>query len=119
MNNTFNDDEQLYRAVYPPDRMSMFWKHNGTISDAALKDRNGLSVNRGYYRSDSDVLKSMENAFSGSVISFTVGDCREEKAIVLYKPTKNIFHSEVHGSYDNPVLSSSQRKHLIENLKSV
>ena len=50
MDNIFRIDEKLYRAVYPPEVMDMFWKRDGSVSSAAFEDRNGLSVDRGDYR---------------------------------------------------------------------
>ena len=120
MDNTFNDDEQLYRAVYPPDKIPFFWKKNGTISDAALRDSNGLSVERGNYRTDKEVIDAMSEYFEGSIIAFSVADCREVNASVLYKPTtRSIFHTEVHGSIDKRVLSAPQRRHIIERAKII
>ena len=65
MDSTFRNDEMLYRAVYPPDKVAMFWKRNGLLSSAAFKDRKGLSVERGYYRSEFDVIESMAGFFEG------------------------------------------------------
>lgn len=31
MDNELKETEKLYRAVYPPDVMDMFWKKDGTI----------------------------------------------------------------------------------------
>lgn len=47
MNDTFPDEEKLYRAVFPESYMQMFWKRDGTVSSAAFADREGLSVERG------------------------------------------------------------------------
>lgn len=114
----FNDDEKLYRAVLP---LSYFWEEdcNGELrlSSAALKDSNGLSVDRGYYRSDSEVIDSMQQRLKGRIISFEVKDCRSLQAHVLYKPSSNCYHSEVHGSEDKVVLSKFQRKKLAEKAK--
>ena len=67
MDDTFREEEQLYRAVYPPERQEMFWKKDGSISDAALRDKKGLSVERGYYRQDTQVLSEMARFFIGTV----------------------------------------------------
>ncbi len=48
----FNDDEKLYRAVYPPEIFDLFWKKDGTLTSAAFRDKRGLSVERGFYRED-------------------------------------------------------------------
>ena len=36
MDNTFPDEESLYRAVYPPEINSMFWKNENTVSSAVF-----------------------------------------------------------------------------------
>ena len=56
MDNTFELNEKLYRAVYPPDVAEMFWRKDGTISSAAFADPRGLSVNRGNNRDFTDSL---------------------------------------------------------------
>ena len=43
MTEQFDIHERLYRAVYPPEIMPMFWKENGEISSAVFKDKRGLS----------------------------------------------------------------------------
>lgn len=60
MNNTFSDCEKLYRAVFPTSYIQMFWKKDGTISSAAFSDREGLSVERGNFRDDKDVIEEMQ-----------------------------------------------------------
>ena len=44
MDNKFTNTEKLYRAIYPPEVMEMFWRKDGTLSSAAFADANGLSV---------------------------------------------------------------------------
>ena len=44
MTEQFDIYERLYRAVYPPEIMPMFWKENGEISSAVFKDKRGLPV---------------------------------------------------------------------------
>lgn len=41
----------------------MFWKKDGTISSAAFSDREGLSVERGNFRDDKDVIEEMQKFF--------------------------------------------------------
>ena len=113
MDNTFKNDEKLYRAVYPPEVADMFWKRDGSVSSAAFADRNGLSVDRGDYRSDTDVIVDMRSRFSGHILSVYVKNCCDIGASVKYLPSKNnIYHSEIHGSETNPLLSKSQRRSL-------
>ena len=61
MDNSFFDDEKLYRAVFPPEIVDMYWRRDGTISSAAFADPKGLSVDRGDYRPDEDVVKAVSD----------------------------------------------------------
>lgn len=113
MNNSFKEDEKLYRAVYPPDHSDMYWKKDGTVSTAAFADKNGLSVERGNYRPDKDVVNDMLQRFTGRIISVTAGQCDEVEAKVLYLPSKsNVYHSEIHGSDKEKLLNKRQRRWL-------
>ena len=113
MDNTFFDDEKLYRAVFPPEIADMYWRRDGTISSAAFADSRGLSVDRGYYRSDEDVKKNMESRFIGRIVRFYVKNCSDIGAIVYYSPSKNNpYHSEIHGSNTSILLSKQQRHYL-------
>ena len=118
MDNEFAVDEKLYRAVYPPSYGDMYWKKDGTLSSAAFIDRHGLSVERGNFRQDNDVIEAMKQFFTGRIVSFTVQNCKNVEAVVKYKPTKRSqYHSEVHGSEDKILLSPSQRKKLAKVAK--
>ena len=112
MDDTFFPDEKLYRAVYPPEVRNMFWKENGQVSSAAFYDPEGCSVNRGNFRSDDEVVIDMRKHFIGRIVALTVEQCEEIGARVKYKPTKNLFHSEIHGSDTVILLDKRQRKHL-------
>ena len=113
MDNTFADNELLYRAVYPPERAEMFWKDSGHVSSAAFLDKNGLSVERGAFRSDTEVVSGMKKYFIGRIISLAVKVCRAVDAHVVYKPTKRSrYHAEIHGSNTRLLLSPSQRRYL-------
>ncbi len=113
MDNTFGYDEGLYRAVYPPEMMDMFWRKDGTVSSAAFADAKGLSVDRGNYRDDEQVVYDMRKRFTGCIIKLYAGNCAEVDAIVRYLPSKvNPYHSEIHGSESEPLLSKRQRLYL-------
>ena len=115
MDNTFEDAERVYRAVYPPSHPGMFWKKNGKISPAAFADPKGLSVERGFYRKPDEIVEKMKKVFSGCIESLSVGDCRNVDAVVKYLPTKgNEYHSEIHSSDTVILLNKSQRLHLAE-----
>ena len=98
MDNTFPNCEKLYRAVFPESYMQMFWRKDGTVSSAAFTDKQGLSVERGDFREDENVIEEMRKFFHGCIISLTVEQCRD-------------------GSEEVPLLSKSQRKKLAERAK--
>ncbi len=113
MDNTFQNTEKIYRAVYPPEVADIFWKKDGSISSAAFADPKGLSVERGDYRKDNDVISSMRKKFSGHIISLYVKNCTDTGAVVIYTPSRtNIYHSEIHGNEKTALLSKSQRRYL-------
>ena len=112
MDTQFNLDEKLYRAVYPD---AMFWKDNRKVSSAAfISRRGGCSVDRGDYRDNDAVVQDMRGRnFQGSIISVTVQNCRDVRAVPVYAPSRtNIYHSEIHGSTQRVQLTAGQRKHL-------
>lgn len=120
MDNNFPVEEKFYRAVFPPEIREMFWKENGKVSSAAFLDKKGLSVERGNFRQNSEVLETMKSFFVGKVISVTVKNCLDINAIPKYLPSeRSIFHSEIHGSETVVVLSPSQRKFLAENSETI
>ena len=115
MDNHFFDDEKLYRAVFPASRMPCFWKENGKLSSAALKDPKGLSVERGNYRNDTEVIYSMQKDFTGNIVRLDVKQCREVNAVVVYLPTqRSEYHSEIHGNNTRRILSNTQA-HALAN----
>lgn len=118
MDYTFNDSEKLYRAVYPASYAAMFWTRDGRVSSAAFKDKAGLSVERGNFRSDESVIEEMQKFFRGCILSLTVEQCRNVDAVIKYKPTlRSEYHSEIHGSEENALLDPGQRKKLASSAK--
>lgn len=115
MDDKFEKNEKLYRAVYPPEVMEMYWKRDGSISSAAFADPKGLSVDRGNYRSDSEVVSDMQKRFYGHIFSLYVRNCLDISAKVYYRPSKvNQYHTEIHGNTSTPLLSKSQRRFLAQ-----
>ena len=115
MDEHFEPNEKLYRAVYPD---AMFWKDNGKVSSAAfLSRKGGCSVDRGDYRNDTAVVQDMrERNFKGSIISVTVQDCINVKAEAIYAPSRtNIYHSEIYSNKERKLLTAGQRKHLADS----
>lgn len=118
MNKSFPENEQLYRAVYPPEINDMFWKDNEHVSSAAFLDKKGLSVERGNFRVDVEVLNDMKKSFIGRIVSITVRLCLDINAKVIYKPTRRSqYHSEIHGSDKYIVLTPMQRRYLSKHCK--
>lgn len=116
MNKNFSDNESLYRAVYPPEVNRMFWKDENHISSAVFLDKKGVSVERGNFRLDENVVLEMKKFFIGKIVAITAGICHEVNAKVLYKPTKrSVYHSEIHGGEKQIVLTLSQRHFLAAN----
>ena len=106
MDKKFIGNEKLYRAVYPPEIAEIYWKKDGSVSSAAFADPNGLSVDRGYYRADEEVVLDMSQRFTGSIIRVYVKNCSDIGALIKYLPSKkNIWHSEIHGSKTVKLLS--------------
>lgn len=106
-----NPEERLYRAVYP----NFFKKEDGSLSSAAFKDRNGLSVQRG----DNDTTDYMvdfmltKQKFQGGIVSVSVQNCYDVLALPLHKPSnRSEKHSEIHRNETEPALTSGQAKKL-------
>ncbi len=58
-------------------------------------------------------LGNVESRFDGHIISLYVKNCLDTGAIVEYLPSRsNMYHSEIHGSPTNLLLSKSQRRFL-------
>ena len=110
MDYNFSSDESLYRAINPANG---FWKPNGSLSSAAFKDnKGGLSVDRGNYRQDSEVVIDMKQRLKGSIVKFSVEDCLNIEARVQYDPNEeDQYHSLVLGK-DKISLSGSQARKL-------
>ncbi len=113
------NDNKLYRAVWPEKKKPNFWKKsiNGVkrISQAAFIDSNGLSVEYAATRSETEVVPIMRSAFSGHIISFTVKQCQEVSAIVRHLPSgRSEYHCEVHGNEKEKVLSDEQADYLAQ-----
>lgn len=108
MDSKFDENESLLRAVYPASTHPNFWK-GARISSAALKDKKGLSVTRTYDRTVGESVKLMTQYFKGAIVAITVQACNDVQAYIKYAPSnQNKYHSEIHGSETQVVLSSEQ-----------
>ena len=120
MNETFHSDERLYRAIYPPEVASLYWKRDGSLSYKAFEDPRGLSVDRGDYRSDEEVKSEMKTRLTGIIVKFYVRTCNEIGACLRYMPSKkNLYHSEIHGSNDTVLLSKHQCFYLAKRAMKI
>lgn len=116
---TFNPEELLLRAVYPANRRPDFWK-DGRLSSAALKDKNGLSVERTYDRSLEESIRFMLTHLTGNIVALTQDACESVDAIVVYLPSfTNKYHCEIHGSRERKVLNSHQAHIIAQSAKLV
>jgi hypothetical protein len=108
MDDQFDVNEMLLRAVYPPNIRPDMW-HGKRITSAAFKDKRGLSVDRLYNRQVDEGVRFMRTKLHGHIVSVTVNDCNNVSAHVVYCPSpNNIFHSEIHGSPDTILLNEDQ-----------
>lgn len=94
--NEIADDEDLYRSI--PDKPNMKKYHNGEFirfTSAAFKDSNGLSVDRSYYRDESEIIERINDRFGErSLVKLSAKDCRKEGAEPIPDPiNENTYHS--------------------------
>ena len=114
MNEAFNIDERLLRAVFPPEKKELFWKGN-RLTSAAFKDKRGLSVDR---TGDRDMIASvdfMKTHLDGYIFSLSIIDCYHVHAEVKYLPTINPYHCEIHRSPYIVELDDDQALYFAEN----
>lgn len=112
MDDTFHDSEKLLRAVWPPNRRPDFWI-KGRLSSAALKDKQGLSVDRTFDRTLDVAIASIKARLNGLIVSFSIPACKTAQVYLKYLPSSgNPFHSEIHGSQTEVMLSDIQALQL-------
>lgn len=110
MNEIFEPTEKLLRAVLPND---VFWRNDGTLTSAAFKDHNGLSVDRLFNRSLQEGVDFIKSHLNGKVVWVTYQTCIDASAVVKYLPVQdNEFHSEIHRSNDTIELSKGQARQI-------
>lgn len=118
MDETFEDDEKLFRAVLPPRVRPDFWKSKKRISSAALKTKIGLSADRAGGRQSCCALECIKGRMKieGGVISLTFIQCCTVDSYVHYSPSHiNIYHTDILGSNTSIMLSDKQAKILARN----
>ena len=113
MDTLFSSDEELLRAVWPPETYSWLWEKNGRLSSAAFKDRKGLSVDRTGGRPLDEAIDFIKQSKQGYVFDIPVVECRKAKTYLVYLPGgDNPYHSEIHQSRKEVVLSDEQALYL-------
>lgn len=110
MDDTFKDEEKLYRAVVPKD---MYFKENGTLTSAAFKDSSGCSVDRGDNRTDEEAAIFMKKNLEGEIYRIQVSNCREKEIHIQYEPEEeNPYHSALYKNSAKEKMTQGQCKHL-------
>lgn len=108
MDASFDEKEKLLRAVWPPNRRPDYWV-NGRLSSAALKDPRGLSVDRTDDRTLEKSIEFIKSRLQGYIVSFAVPFCKSIPVYLRYCPSgENIYHSEIHKSETEVMLSDEQ-----------
>ena len=107
MDDNFDSEEKLYRGVHS------FWiKEDDTISSAAFKDSNGISVDRDGGRDEQSCINRMIGALPqiAGVGRLTTGEVVDCGAIPKYLPVEgNEFHSEIHDSAEQVQIKSGSK----------
>lgn len=118
MDETFAPDEQLYRGLH-----SIWLEDDNSISSAAFKDSNGVSVDRDGGRAEHDCIDRLVDnlpqiAGVGRLSCQDVADCG---ALPVYLPVEgNDYHSEIHDSADQvPIKSKSKSRKLASKCQVV
>lgn len=118
MDEDFECNERLYRGLPP-----MWIEKDNTVSSAAFKDLQGVSVDRDGGRDEQNCIERLVNAmpkFVG-VGRLTCGDVVGCGALPVYCPTKaNKYHSEIHNSVEEvPIKPKSKCKRLAQKCQLV
>lgn len=107
MDDRFAPNEYLYRGLHP-----MWVEADNTVSSAAFKDKNGISVDRGGDRKEQECVDRLFGTLPKikGVCKLTCGDVEDCDAITKYLPlSDNEFHSEIHDSEDQVQIRSKSK----------
>jgi hypothetical protein len=121
--NEFKNGETLLRGIHiKPD----FWNsEKNRPSSAAFKDSRGLSVNRTgenkkYYKESLECLKNNLGERLKAAAEINADFCLDLGLFLKYCPmSDNIYHSEIHKSENEPLLTKSTAKKLSEACKLI
>lgn len=107
MDETFASDELLYRGL------PLIWlEDDDSVSSAAFKDSNGISVDRDGGRIEQECVKRMVDnlpkiAGVGKLACEEVEECG---AFPVYLPERNnVYHSEIHDSAEQVRIKSNSK----------
>jgi len=110
MDNTFEDDETLLRSVKP---IELFMHKDGTLTSAAFKDSDGLSVDRTGDHTLEQAVEFAQHHLTGVIVGVTVLQCKQVEAVVKYLPVPdNNYHSEIHRNEEKLRLNDRQAENL-------
>lgn len=107
MDDIFASNESLYRGLHP-----MWIEDDNTVSSAAFKDSNGISVDREGERNEQECIDRLCETLPNivGVCKLTCGDVADCDAIPKYLPLPdNEFHSEIHDSADQVQIKSKSK----------
>lgn len=112
LSSEFSDTELLFRGV-----IDGFWDYEeNRPSSATFKDSKGTSVDRDGGRTDEVCASTLlsKKAYK-AVVKLSVADVKSVGAILIYKPVyDNIYHSEIHDSYERAQLRGNKPTKLRE-----
>ena len=118
LNDIFDKEELLIRAVFPADTHPFLWKEDGSLSSAAFKDKNGLSVSRTGDRTLSEALDFTSKRLSGVMATVSVQSCLDMKLFLKYLPIpEDNYHSEIHRNDTKAELTQGQARQLAKIAK--
>lgn len=106
-----SDEENLYRGIT---KQPQLWKDaQDRPSSAAFKDSNGVSVDRGGDRGETEVVDFLESRFElRAVVYVNAAYCRAIETSPIAKPLdNNPYHAEIH-NIDRVELTASKAKKL-------
>ena len=111
MNNEFELEERLYRAVVPND---IYIKSDGSISSAAFKCSNGCSVDRGNGRTDEEAANFLRTKLMGNIYGFKVEECIKKDIFIRFEPVEDEdpYHCGLYKNSTLEKMTNGQCKHL-------
>ena len=107
MDESFAPDEQLYRGLH-----SIWLEDDNSVSSAAFKDSNGISVDRDGGRAGRDCIDKLVDNLPQieGVCRLSCEDVEDCGALPVYLPVEeNEYHCEIHDSVDQVQIKSKSK----------